>query len=261
MSTQNFRGDFMWYELMSKDPSGSIAFYPGVTGWTTTAMPNPTGDGEYMMFANNGAPFAGCMQLPAQAEAMQAPSHWLGYVGTPDVDATVAQALSLGGKVYVPAMDIPSVGRIAVLADPQDGTFALFCPAKREGEPDAQPKAPIAWHELMTGDLEAAWSFYSALFGWQKVDDLDMGPMGTYRMFANGTEPIGGVMVKPAELPCVMWNYYAHVADLDASVANAQGGGAQLLYGPMEVPGGDRVAQLVDPQGAMFCLHANGAKA
>ncbi|MBM4343417.1 MAG: hypothetical protein FJ100_08570 [Deltaproteobacteria bacterium] len=58
-----------------------------------------------------------------------------------------------------------------------------------------------------------------------------------------------------------MWNYYAHVADLDASVASAQSSGAQVLVAPMEVPGGDRIAQLMDPQGAVFCLHASPAKA
>ncbi|MBM4343418.1 MAG: VOC family protein [Deltaproteobacteria bacterium] len=156
MSTDNCRGDFLWYELMSKDPNGSVAFYPGVTGWTTTAMPNPMGGGDYLMFANEGAPFAGCMKLPPEAEAMQAPSHWMGYIGTPDVDATVAQATALGASVYMPPTDIPSVGRMAVLADPQGGTFSVFCPAPREGDPQPQPKAPIAWHELMTSDIEAA---------------------------------------------------------------------------------------------------------
>jgi predicted enzyme related to lactoylglutathione lyase len=32
--------------------------------------------------------------------------------------------------------------------------------------------------------------------------------------------------------------------------------GGTVLNGPMEVPGGDMVAQCLDPQGAAFALHS-----
>jgi predicted enzyme related to lactoylglutathione lyase len=32
--------------------------------------------------------------------------------------------------------------------------------------------------------------------------------------------------------------------------------GGQVLNGPMEVPGGDIIAQCMDPQGAAFALHS-----
>jgi predicted enzyme related to lactoylglutathione lyase len=52
-----------------------------------------------------------------------------------------------------------------------------------------------------------------------------------------------------------MWSYYVEVSDLDAAVERAKARGARLMNGPMEVPGGARVAQLADPQGAAFALH------
>ena len=38
----------------------------------------------------------------------------------------------------------------------------------------------FSWHELIAGQWEAAFRFYSQLFGWQKTAAMDMGPMGTY---------------------------------------------------------------------------------
>jgi predicted enzyme related to lactoylglutathione lyase len=50
------------------------------------------------------------------------------------------------------------------------------------------------------------------------------------------------------------WNYYFRVGGIDAAAERAKAGGAQILMGPMEVPGGDWVFQGIDPQGAMFAV-------
>ena len=41
---------------------------------------------------------------------------------------------------------------------------------------------------------------------------------------------------------------------LDAAQERATGRGARVINGPMEVPGGQRIVQLMDPQGAAFAL-------
>ena len=43
----------------------------------------------------------------------------------------------------------------------------------------------------------------------------------------------------------------------EASVDRVKQLGGQVLNGPMEVPGGDRIAQCMDPQGAVFALHSS----
>ena len=53
------------------------------------------------------------------------------------------------------------------------------------------PTAPgtpgrIGWHELLATDWQKAFTFYSDLFGWQKGEAHDMGPMGTYQLFSAG---------------------------------------------------------------------------
>src|SRR5687767_6577340 len=72
---------------------------------------------------------------------------WLAYITVDDVDAAVQQATKLGARVLAPAMDIPKIGRFAVLADPQG---AVFAPFKGEGDsPSTGARAPgYAWHEL-----------------------------------------------------------------------------------------------------------------
>jgi predicted enzyme related to lactoylglutathione lyase len=59
-------------------------------------------------------------------EGMQAPPHWLVYIGTDDVDATTARAKELGATIHVEPMDIPNVGRFSVLQDPAGAAFGLF---------------------------------------------------------------------------------------------------------------------------------------
>jgi predicted enzyme related to lactoylglutathione lyase len=49
------------------------------------------------------------------------------------------------------------------------------------------------------------------------------------------------------------------VADIETAVEAASSEGGRLLSGPMEIPGGDRVARLIDPQGAVFALHQTKA--
>jgi predicted enzyme related to lactoylglutathione lyase len=106
--------------------------------------------------------------------------------------------------------------------------------------------------------VRAAFSFYQRLFGWEKTDAVDMGEMGVYQMYTRkgGDFPLGGIFAKPAEMPVSAWLYYAKVNDVQKSVEEVKKLGGQILNGPMEVSGGDFVAQCLDPQGAAFALHS-----
>lgn len=250
---------FVWYELMTTDAEAAARFYSRVVGWQTAdaGMPGPA----YTLLKAGDVVVGGLMAQPADVAQAGAPPAWVGYIGVPDVDAAVASITAAGGQQHRPAEDIPGVGRFAVMADPHGAVFVVF---KDHSAPGAAPPAPaaadapgaIGWHELMAGDLDSAWSFYSAQFGWRKDTVMDMGPMGTYLLFAAGGEAIGGMMTRPAEVPVPFWLYYVNVEAIDAAAARVGAEGGRVLNGPMEVPGGSWIVQAMDPQGAVFALVA-----
>ncbi len=256
MASQD-RGRFVWHELMTSDTGAAESFYTKVIGWD--AAPFPESPTPYTVFTAEQAPVAGQMKLPEEAAQMGAPPHWLGYIHTPDVDATAAKAADLGATTLMAPVSMPGVGRFAVLQDPQGAVFALH-----KGETDIEPEtdpAPrnFSWHELATSDPDAAWNFYSALFDWEKRDLMDT-PMGPYQMFGRDRFTYGGVYRKPDDMPAPPnWLHYTMVDSADAAAERAKQNGGQVINGPMEVPGGDRIAVIMDPQGAAFAVHSKKA--
>ncbi len=249
-------GRFVWHELNSTDPKAGERFYRAITGWGMLpfeAMPS------YRMWTADGVPQGGLMLLPEQARKAGAPSHWLTYVGVPEVDASVRLANSLGAKTLVPPQDIPGSGRFAVLADPQGALFAVHS-SPQAMPPEAPAKlGEFSWHELATTDAGAAWRFYEKLFGWKKMDSMQS-PMGLYEMFGRGSVMYGGIYTKPSASPAPPhWLAYIKVKSVDAASVQAKSLGAKILAGPMDIPGGDRIVMCIDPQGAAFALHSQGA--
>lgn len=183
---------------------------------------------------------------------------WIGYIAVDDVDAHLAKIVEAGGKLWKPATDVPDMLRFAVLSDPQGAAIVVFTPNPAMPSPQRPaPPAPgtIGWHELYTTDLEAGFDFYSKLFGWTKVSDMDMGPMGAYRIFDQGDgKPMGdgGMMTKPPQVPVSHWNFYFHVDSINAAVERVNAAGGKVLTGPTQVPGGGWIIQGQDPQGAIF---------
>ncbi|MBI4956197.1 MAG: VOC family protein [Myxococcales bacterium] len=246
-------GNFVWYEHLATDPKAAIAFYSEVVGWKT----QPFGEGsDYLMWVGTEGPLGGVMKLPDEAAKMGAPPHWMANVQVADVDATLALVKKLGGKVYKEPEDIPTVGRFAVIADPQGAVLSVFRPSSPMALHDATKPGEFCWSELMTSDSAAAFEFYAPILGWKMLQEMDMGPMGTYRIFGLGETMLGGMMTTPKGAPMPpMWLYYTETDDLDAAIARATKRGAKVMNGPMEVPGGARIAQFMDPQGAAFALH------
>jgi uncharacterized protein len=249
-------GRFCWYELLTSDPDAAGAFYGQVAGWS--AEPWEGSELPYTVWMNGEAPVGGFMQLPEEAVAAGAPPHWLAYLSTPDADATMTRAQEMGASVLWGPKDVPSVGRVAGLQDPQGAVFAIHQPSgQTPGHDQPASVGGFSWHELATADGAAGWEFYSDLFGWEATDQMDMGEMGIYQMFGRGVDPLGGIFNMPPEIPFPNWLLYIRVEDLTAAVDTVTSRGGRVVNGPMEVPGGDMIAQCMDPQGAAFALHAS----
>ena len=251
MSSVEPRGQFVWHELLTPDTAAAGAFYPRVAGWKSEPWEaNPS----YTLWVGSAGPMGGLMSLPEEAAAENAPASWLPYIGAPDLEQTVAKAQQLGGRVIKDVTAIPDAGRFAVLADPQGAVFAVHA-AAQQGSSPSQPPGDFSWHELATTDFEAALRFYSKLFGWSKGPTHDMGEMGYYQLFTQGGNQMGGMYKLQPGVTTPHWLSYVRVQDVDKAASAAKAAGGRVVNGPMEVPGGDWIAQIVDPQGAAFAVH------
>ncbi|MDX2090228.1 MAG: VOC family protein [Kofleriaceae bacterium] len=251
------KGDFVWYELLTTDVQGAIAFYTDVVGWKT----QPFGEGsDYTMWVGDQGPLGGLSLLPEQAKKMGAPTYWQANVVVTDVDAAVAKVKELGGKILV-SEDVPTVGKFAVIQDPQGAVISLFSPASNMPLHDATKPGEFAWNELYARNQDEALRFYQAIVGWEKLGELPIPPMGTYVLYGHAGRQLGGIMTLPPGIKTPdgrdvppSWMHYITVADFDAALERAKARGAKVLNGPMPVPGGQRVVQLMDPQGGAFAL-------
>ncbi len=246
----SYRGRGVWYDLMTDDVEAAKAFYTEVVGWKVQEWGEGPG---YSMWVAGETPVGGV------TEQAGVPPHWMAHLAVEDVDAAAARAEELGGRVLTPGTDIPEVGRFAIVADPQGASFSLFTPGAGSEAPARPETGFFEWHELHTTDHASAWEFYSALFGWKHSSTMDMGEMGSYLIFRHPDDaedvPTGAMFdaAKWDEKP-PHWLYYVRVDDLDAAVARTRDRGGQVLHGPMEIPGGGRMAQCLDPQGGRFAL-------
>ena len=222
MSTgvQTAIGRFVWHDHISADPETARRFYGVLLGWETEIW--KSGELVYPMISVDGEAQGGFGRAPEGA-----PSHWLGHGLVPDVDEAVLTVEAGGGKVIEPVMDLPDVGRMAVVSDPQDAVFSVFAPVA--DPPTAQ--GAFARDELLTTDIDAAKTFYREVLGWE--------PHGVRADLAE---------VSPH------WLSYLATDDVDVTLARAKSLGADPVSGPADIHGEGRMAVAIDPTGAAFGL-------
>lgn len=245
------QGDFVWYELCTNDPIVAADFYSKVVGWTIRPSGLPGVD--YSLACLGERQIAGIMTLPP-AQMPPRPV-WFGYIAVDDVDAKAKEIEAAGGGIHKAPQDIPSIGRFAVVYDPQGAVFMLF---KGSGTPPpalaTMQTGSVGWHELHARDWETGWPFYERMFGWTKDAVHDMRPMGSYQLFNTSALPVGGMMTDSQASPHPYWLYYFVVDDIDIGLEKVKANGGTVLFGPQEVPGGAWIVNAEDPQGGSFAL-------
>jgi uncharacterized protein len=253
MADASVLGRLTWYELLTTDMKAAEKFYSAVVGWSVAPFDGSPQPYDMWMRAGD-VPVGGVMTIPA---GMNFPPHWGMYVGVPNLDEATARIEQMGGSTLSPVIEVPGVGRLRTMKDPQGAAFSIHEPPKPPDRPEAAPQiGDVSWHELYTTDSEAALRFYTEMFGWHLTESMDMGPMGKYHMFGSSV-PLGGMMNKPPEMAQAppFWGLYFKVDDVHEGAERVKANGGQVLNGPMEVPGGDWIDNTMDPQGAAFSLH------
>ena len=256
----NPHGSFIWYELITSDPDGAKRFYDAVVGWNVEAsstFPN----GYRMIGRSDGKMAGGVLPLTEEMKALGARPMWLGYIHVKNVDSAADAIKADGGQVPVAPFDIPDVGRIAMVTDPVGVPFYIMDPKPPAGQPNSEsdvfdPMKPqhVRWNELSTTDQDGAIAFFERHFGWTQEGGMPMGEMGDYKFVQANGVGIGAIMPKPAQSPMSAWTTYFGVDDIDRGTKAITDGGGQLLYDPMEIPGGEYAVAAIDPQGALFGL-------
>ena len=244
-------GTPVWFELNTPDPEAAGGFYTAVVGWSAAASPVPEHGGYLVATAPTGLPVAGMVTPPSAFPGLPG---WMISFGCGDVDALAEKVASLGGAVHVGPMDIPGVGRFAVVSDPQEVMFSLLTgagvqePTAFRQQPDSHGHA--VWVELATPDPAAALDFYGRLFGWTSAGSMSMGTMGDYTFFGVGDARPGAVMPSETTGSPARWSVYFMVPDIDVALTAVPPAGGRVLRGPDPIPGGNFSAKIADRDGA-----------
>jgi hypothetical protein len=247
-------GTFCWSELGTRNAAAAKQFYTKLLGWQADDQPMP-GGGTYTMMKLDGQDVGGLYEMSGE-QFEGVPPHWQYYVWVDDVDAVAGKAVSAGGQMLAPPMDIPEVGRMAVLLDPAGAAFALFKGSGHQGAARVAP-APgsFSWNELMTTNAAGAKSFYATVFGWTPNDQPMEGM--TYTVFNNGDQMAAGMMQMDGDQWAGVppnWMGYISVADCDATAALASELGGTVQVPPTDIPTVGRFAVIQDPTGAVFAV-------
>ncbi|MEM6990316.1 MAG: VOC family protein [Myxococcota bacterium] len=233
-------GSFVWFELVVPDIEKAKAFYPETFGFKTAEM--DMGDFKYTMLQQGETSIGGVVTPQGGPQ----PPHWAGYLSVSDVDAALKVVEAKGGKVLGPAFDVPTIGRMAPVADPQGATLFLFKTAK-----DEESTGAMHWTELWAKDAGGVLDFYKALTS-ATVEEMPM-PEGTYHILkADKDRSTGGVMTSPDPKVPPMWLSYISVDDTDATLERAKKNGGKVIKEAFDMENIGRIGIIADNQGAVI---------
>ena len=237
-------GHFVWRELMTSDADKARGFYGELLGWSFKDMPMP--NGTYTIISKGETQVGGMMQTPPGAPF---PPNWMSYVSVKNVDEAIDATTSRGGQKLM-AEDIPGVGRIGVVMDPQGAAIGLMRGATGDGPAPGMPGVGVfCWETLNAKDPAAAMKFYTEVVGWT----VGSGPGNEMRVFNAGAAQVADVETAPPNVPA-HWLLHVVVEKLDDARSRAEKLGAKVLMGEIKVPKIGRMAIIADPLGAAVSL-------
>lgn len=249
--TQRQTGDglFAWYDLMTTDERITNPFYGDLFGWEFSADARPDDGYRMVNFENQG--FSGVMPWKSAMNK----SYWMGYVQVTGLEERVSRARDLGANVIIELIEIPGVGRFAVLDDPTGAPFYLY-----ETVPELRVKhsgydrgnGHIIWNELITTDIVSAAAFYREIAGWTLAPMSD--DPTPYTVAKVEGKPVAGLF-QPNQPPAgSAWIISVSTSNIDATLAKAVKLGGGVVHAPNTVPGIGRTAWAADPTGGVFGL-------
>jgi hypothetical protein len=242
-----------WIDLGTPDIDAAADFYGGLFGWSVPEGENAEQTGGYRQAELRGKPVCGVMPLMQEGQ----PPAWSTYIAVLDADRTADKVREAGGSVLAEPMDVLDLGRMAIFMDPTGAVFGIWQAGTFIGAELVNESNTLVWNELNTRDVEAAKTFYGAVFGWG-FEDQEF-ETGTYSTLKLGEDTVGGMIDITGRVPDEVpnnWLAYFATDDVDASLGKAKGSGAEVPFGPVDLSGVGRIAVVKDPWGAVFALIA-----
>lgn len=120
-------GTFNWNELMTRNVGKAKKFYGDSLGWTFEDMAMGEMYGTYTIARVGDQMVAGMFDISGDMFKGQ-PETWFTYVAVDDLDQRLAKAKKAGGKVLREPWDVPGIGKIAIIADPNGVTQGWMVP-------------------------------------------------------------------------------------------------------------------------------------
>ncbi|MET8812547.1 VOC family protein [Streptomyces sp. NPDC004549] len=250
VTTPYATGTPCWVDLMAQDQQAALDFYRDLLGWQGTA--GPAEFGGYAVCELLGKPVAGIGPAMAPEGMPEPPTVWTGYLASTDAEATQDQIVAAGGTLLVPVMDVGTLGRMLVAADPQGAVFGVWQPGDFFGAGVVNEPGALIWNELHTTDVEAAAAFYGDAFG---IDIVPADGVDSYWELHVGDRTVGGATLLANDPPNTPphWLTYFAVDDVDSTVDALVKRGGTVLAPPFDMVAG-RMTVVADPQGAPFAL-------
>lgn len=235
-------------DTLQPHPRAAMDFYGPLFGWSFDhPAPMPSGlEGDYFTARLDGRPVAGIGQAPASSR----PS-WNTHVRVEDLGPSLVRAEQAGGRLLAGPFGIASEAALAVVADSTG--VPLFLSEAGPADDAVLADIPDSWamSSLHTTDIEAAASFYGAMFGWE----LDAVPDAGFALWRLSGEVVAVVTATDGVAVPPHWSVNFAVRDADALAEHAVALGGTILLAPMNTPG-FRNAVIGDPQGGFIAVSA-----
>ncbi len=231
--------------LMTHGTATAQDFYGALFGWEFQQL------GPHVRALLDGHDVAAISQLPTDRHL---PAMWTTFLASDDVDLTAEMVRHCGGTVGVGPLDVDDASRMALASDPSGALFGIWHAASHLGSAITGAPGTPAWNELLTRDSADVTQFYGTVFGYEEeaVASTDV----DYVTLHVKGHPVAGIHGVGTALPHDRgphWLVSFEVTDTDEAVEHVTDLGGHLLTPARNTPHG-RVAKVMDPEGAVFCL-------
>lgn len=242
-----------WVDVMVPDQAAGLDFYRDLFGWQGEV--GPPEFGGYAVCTLHGKPVAGIAPTMSPDGMPEPPPSWTTYLASDDAETTASSISSNGGAVVAPVMEVGSLGKMLVAADPTGAVFGVWESRDFAGAEVVNEPGAFVWSELETSDTTEAGRFYGNAFG---LRASTMEGAEDYYGLQVEDRTIGGMQNMPDYLPGgapAQWLTYFSVADTDSTVDVVTRAGGTVNKAPFDMVAG-RMAVVKDPQGATFAVIA-----